>query len=223
MPHPIRSVLAVLVGLAVLLFLPAGTWRWPNGWLFFAVFTASGAVCVPVLMRVNPDVLAARSRLFGQETKRWDRVLVVFLIVDVYAIVVVGALDDGRFHWSAVPAWICALGYLLFLAGFSGSAWAEAVNKFAEPSVRIQTERGHTVVSTGPYAIVRHPLYLFSFAVVIGTALALGSLWALVPAIIACLTFILRTHWEDQTLQAELPGYKEFAQRVRFKLLPGVW
>jgi protein-S-isoprenylcysteine O-methyltransferase Ste14 len=97
------------------------------------------------------------------------------------------------------------------------------VNKFAEPSVRIQTERGHTVVSTGPYGIVRHPLYSFSFPVFIGTSLALGSLWALVPAVIACLTLILRTHWEDQMLQAELPGYKEFAQRVRFKLLPGIW
>jgi protein-S-isoprenylcysteine O-methyltransferase Ste14 len=115
------------------------------------------------------------------------------------------------------------LGYVLFLLGFTGTAWAEGVNKFAEPSVRIQTERDHTVVSAGPYAIVRHPLYSFSFPVIIGTAPALGSLWALVPAVIACLTLILRTHWEDQTLQAELPGYKEFAQRVRFKLLPGIW
>lgn len=223
MPHPIRSVLAVLAGLAVLLFLPAGTWNWPNGWVFFAVFAAFGAICVPVLMRVNPEILAARSRTFGPGTKLWDRILVRFLITDIFGIVVVGALDDGRFHWSTVPAWVYALGYVLFLLGFTGTAWAEAVNKFAEPSVRIQTERGHTVVSTGPYAIVRHPLYSFSFPVVIGAALALGSLWALVPAAIACLTLILRTHWEDQTLQAELPGYKEFAQRVRFKLIPGIW
>jgi hypothetical protein len=114
--------LAVLIGLAVLLFLPAGTWNWPNGWVFFAVFSVFGAICVPVLMRVNPEILAARSRTFGPGTKLWDRILVTFLITDAFAIVVVGAFDNGRFHWSTVPAWVCVLGYVLFLIGFTGTA-----------------------------------------------------------------------------------------------------
>jgi protein-S-isoprenylcysteine O-methyltransferase Ste14 len=101
--------------------------------------------------------------------------------------------------------------------------WAEAVNKFFEPTVRIQTDRGQTVIDSAPYATVRHPGYVGGLLFAVGTALGLGSLWALIPAGIACLLLILRTQWEDQTLQAELPGYREYTERVRYKLIPGVW
>jgi protein-S-isoprenylcysteine O-methyltransferase Ste14 len=219
----VRSLLGTLVCLALLLFLPAGNWDWPRGWLFFAAFTATAIVCVAILEWVNPEVLVARMRLFGPGTKRWDAILVMFLIPCVVAIVPVAALDDGRFHWFPVPWSVCALGYVLLLVGFGGSTWVEDVNKFAEPSVRIQTDRGHAVVKSGPYATVRHPLYSVSFPLVVGAALALGSIWALIPAGIGSVLLILRTRWEDRTLQAELPGYKEYAERVRFKLFPGVW
>ena len=101
--------------------------------------------------------------------------------------------------------------------------WAEAVNKFFEPTVRIQKERGHRVIDTGPYAIVRHPGYVGGFFFFIGMAFCLGSLWAMIPAGLTSLALILRTQWEDQMLQAELTGYKEYTQRVRYKLIPGVW
>jgi protein-S-isoprenylcysteine O-methyltransferase Ste14 len=101
--------------------------------------------------------------------------------------------------------------------------WAEAVNKFFEVTVRIQTERGQKVIDTGPYAIVRHPGYVGGILFCVGTALCLGSVWALVPASLASAILILRTQWEDQTLQAELSGYKEYTQRVRYRLIPGVW
>ena len=97
------------------------------------------------------------------------------------------------------------------------TAWAQAVNKFFEPSVRIQTERGHGVIDAGPYAIVRHPGYVAGCLLTVGTALSLGSLWALVPASLAALLLLVRTRWEDQTLQGELVGYRDYAQRVRFK------
>ena len=104
-----------------------------------------------------------------------------------------------------------------------GLTWAEAVNKFFEPTVRIQTDRGHRVIDTGPYAIVRHPGYVSGFLVFIGMPLCLGSLWALIPAVLVCLLLVVRTIWEDQTLREELAGYEEYAQRVRYRLIPGVW
>jgi protein-S-isoprenylcysteine O-methyltransferase Ste14 len=135
----------------------------------------------------------------------------------------VAALDDGRFHWFPLDWWVVSFGYVLFLAGMGILTWAEAVNKFFEVTVRIQTERGHKVIDTGPYAIVRHPGYVGGILFCVGIALCLASLRALIAASIASVLFILRTRWEDQTLQAELPGYKEYTERVRFKLIPGVW
>jgi protein-S-isoprenylcysteine O-methyltransferase Ste14 len=114
-------------------------------------------------------------------------------------------------------------GYVLFLAGMGIVTWAEAVNKFFEVTVRIQTERGQRVIDTGPYAVVRHPGYVASILFCVGTALCLGSVWALIPAGLASALLVLRTRWEDQTLQAELPGYQEYTQRVRYRLIPGVW
>jgi protein-S-isoprenylcysteine O-methyltransferase Ste14 len=136
---------------------------------------------------------------------------------------ILAGLDDGRFHWFPVPWWGCALGYALFIAGMAGLTWAESVNKFFEPTVRIQTDRGHKVIDTGPYAIVRHPGYVSACPFFAGMALALGSLWALIPAILSCLLLVLRTIQEDRTLRDELIGYEEYARRVRYRLIPGAW
>ena len=105
----------------------------------------------------------------------------------------------------------------------AGLTWAQSVNKFFEPSVRIQTDRGHHVIDTGPYRIIRHPGYAFGFLLFLGMPLALGSLWALIPAVMLCPLLVVRTVLEDRTLHNELPGYEEYAQRVRYSLIPGVW
>jgi protein-S-isoprenylcysteine O-methyltransferase Ste14 len=139
------------------------------------------------------------------------------------AIPILAALDDARFHWSHLPWWGCVLGYALLITGMVGLTWAMAVNKFFEATVRIQTDRGHTVIDTGPYAVIRHPGYAAGYLIFVGMPLALGSLWALVPVILLCPLLVLRTVWEDQMLQQGLVGYKEYAQRVRFRLIPGVW
>ena len=111
----------------------------------------------------------------------------------------------------------------MLLAGIGITAWAQAVNKFFEPGVRIQTDRGQRVIDSGPYAVVRHPGYVAACLLFVGIALSLGSLWALAPAGLACLLLIFRTQWEDRTLRAELAGYEEYTQRVRSRWIPGVW
>ena len=139
------------------------------------------------------------------------------------AIVVVAALDDGRFHWSPMPVVGLRLGLRPAAGRHGDHRLAQAVNKFFEPGVRIQAERGHRVIDTGPYAVVRHPGYVGACLLFVGIALSLGSFWALIPAGLASLLLLLRTRWEDRTLQAELAGYKEYTQRVRSRWIPGVW
>ena len=216
-----RSLCVSLLLLAVVMFVPAGI-GWMNGWIYLSVFLIQTAVAVVYLWRKNPAIFAARSKIH-KGTKRWDKLLMACLFLSLLAVFPVAGLDGGRFHWSSVPTWLIVLGYVLFSFGFVLSAWAEAVNKFAEPGVRIQTERGHKVVDTGPYAVVRHPMYLSAFFLFFGTALALGSFWALIPAAFVALTIIVRTALEDRTLQNELEGYEAYASRVRYRLIPGAW
>jgi protein-S-isoprenylcysteine O-methyltransferase Ste14 len=216
-----RSVAALLV-LVLLLFAPAGSISWTRGWLFLLVLVTVIGVSARYLWRINPELFVARSRI-QPGTKRWDRMLLGFLFPAMLAILAVAALDDGRFQWSRMSWWFVGLGYLLLTTGTAITAWAQAVNRFFEPGVRIQTERGHHVVDIGPYAIIRHPGYFAACLLFAGIALALGSWWALVPAGFAALLIMIRTAWEDRALHAELVGYSAYTQRVPFRLIPGVW
>jgi protein-S-isoprenylcysteine O-methyltransferase Ste14 len=212
----------VPVVLALLLFVPAGRLAWMRGWAFLLVVVVALGAAALYLWRVNPEIFVARSRI-REGTKPWDRVLLAFLFPAFLAIFPVASLDDARLDWSRVPWWVVGVGYVLLLTGVAITTWAQAVNLFFEPSVRIQTERGHRVIDTGPYVIVRHPGYVAACLLFAGIALALGSFWALIPAGLATLLLVLRTVWEDRTLHRELPGYSDYAQRVRFRLIPGVW
>jgi protein-S-isoprenylcysteine O-methyltransferase Ste14 len=217
------STLLSLLTLVLCLFLPAWTWGWTRGWLFLVVFVAASVLDTLYLRRVNPDVVAGRVNRH-ERPRRWDLLLGLFgFLPAMLAILVVASLDDGRYHWSHVPWWGCLAGYALILVGFVGLTWAMSVNKFFEPSVRIQADRGHKVIDSGPYAVVRHPGYALGYPLFLGMPLALGSLWALVPAALLCPLLVTRTAWEDQTLRAELPGYEAYARRVRYRLVPGVW
>ncbi len=221
----LRAILTLggfLFFLAIALFLPAGDIRWVDGWVFLLVFFLLTVTAIAYLWRTNPDIFVARSRI-RPGTKTWDKVLVTFLLLSFFSIFPVAGFDAGRFHGSRVSPGLVILGYVLLCAGYFLSIWVYAVNKFAEPTVRIQTERGHKVIDTGPYAIVRHPLYLGALLMCVGIPLALGSFWALLPGAAGALILIVRTILEDRTLQAELEGYKEYAARVRHRLIPGVW
>ncbi|MBI3408096.1 MAG: isoprenylcysteine carboxylmethyltransferase family protein [Planctomycetes bacterium] len=216
------SLLAMPLFFVVFMFLPAGSWIWMRGWLLILVFLASGALSFLYIWRMNPEVLAARINPH-KGTKRWDTILFYFFVPTTLAIFPVAALDDERFHWFHTPWWVSIVGCALLLLGMVILSWAQAVNKFFEPTVRIQTDRGQKVIDTGPYGIVRHPGYLAWLVMSVGIALCLGSLWALIPAGLSTLLLILRTQWEDQTLQSELIGYKKYTEKVRYRLLPGVW
>jgi protein-S-isoprenylcysteine O-methyltransferase Ste14 len=218
----IGRVAVTLIILAVLLFVPAGRITWTRGWLFLLVFTLLMFGAIVYFRRVNPQMFAIRSRVHP-ETKRWDKVVIGLLFLAMFAIPLVAGLDDGRFHWSSMSRLLMGLGYLLLITGWIGVAWAETVNPFFEPGVRIQTERGHRVIDTGPYAIVRHPGYVAASVIFAGFAMSLGSWWALIPAGVGSLVLVLRTVWEDRTLHVELAGYAAYVQRVRWRLIPGVW
>lgn len=209
---------SILIGAA--LFVPAGlTWR--NAWIFLIVFLALMIASMIYLWRVNPDIFVARSRIH-QGTKSWDKLVLALVLPAFFGVFVVAGLD-ARFAWSAVPPWMVLAGYVLLIVGFIASDWVYAVNRFAEPSVRIQKDRGQTVIDTGPYWIVRHPLYVAGGLLMIGIALALSSFMALILVGIGCIVLVIRTVFEDRMLQLELEGYRDYALRVRYRLIPGVW
>ena len=140
-----------------------------------------------------------------------------------FAMVIVAGLDH-RVGWSpALPLWLIAPGFILIALGYAFAAWALAENRFFSSVVRIQVDRGHVVCDTGPYGFVRHPGYAGNLLALPGIVLALSSMWALIPAAVALIIAVIRTALEDRTLQEELPGYRDYAQRVRYRLIPGIY
>jgi protein-S-isoprenylcysteine O-methyltransferase Ste14 len=140
-----------------------------------------------------------------------------------FPLVIVAGLDH-RFRWSPVfPLWLNVIGFILVAAGYTFASWALAENRFFSSMVRIQTDRGHAVCDSGPYRLVRHPGYAGNILPLPGIVLALGSVWTLIPAAVALIIAVTRTALEDRTLRAELPGYRDYARRVHYRLLPGIW
>jgi protein-S-isoprenylcysteine O-methyltransferase Ste14 len=217
------SFAVVLVVMSGSMFGIAERLDWAAGWVFLVVYVLVGAFAVAYLQRTNPEVLVARSQFHWRDQTPAHKLIFVLLAVLFIAIIQVAALDAGRLRWSAVPLWLVIAGYILLLLGDVGCAWVLSVNKFAEPSVSIQSDRGHKLVDTGPYGVVRHPLYAAMFFVCLGVPLALCSYWAFVPSGLGYATLIVRTAMEDRLLYNDLPGYKDYAARVRYRLIPGVW
>ena len=182
----ILSLAVFMLLLAVCMFWAAGSLAWTRGWVFFIAYLVLTVATGLYLWRTNPELVVARST-YHRGTKPWDRVLFFLITVSFTAMFPVAGIDDGRFHWSQVPLWLTVIGYLLLFIGMIGNVWVFSVNKFAEPGVRIQTNRQQQVIDTGPYAIVRHPLYAVSFFLFAGIPLCLGSFWALVPAAVVTL------------------------------------
>ena len=220
-----RLGLRAVIGLGVwggLLFAAAGTFAWPRGWVHLALWLSTAVVNFAVLLRVNPAVVAAR--LGGKRpSARFEKVMIPFFSAGVAAIPVVAGLDAARFGWSSVPLWTLWLGLLLHAGGDAIMVWAMAVNPFLERTVRIQTERQHELVTTGPYAWVRHPMYAGGMVLMPGIPLVLGAWWTFVPLGLLALGLIIRLLFEEALLRRELPGYEDYVRRTRYRLLPGIW
>lgn len=216
------QVVAILLLYGVILFLSAGRLDWPAAWYFLAIDAMVILVNSAILLRRDPAFIAARGEL-RQDAKDWDtRVAGVAGVLMVLGLIVPGL--DLRFRWSTgFPLLTQLLGFIALITGYVLFSWGMISNRFFETKVRIQTDRGHTVATAGPYRCIRHPGYVGMILQLLGTPLALASWWGIIPALGAVIAFIIRTALEDRTLQRELPGYSAYAQRVRYRLLPGIW
>jgi len=215
----IRQAIGQFLFVIAVLLTTSGRLDWVWLWAYVAVGIGIMAINTRVLA---PELIAERGQP-GENVKPWDRRLTTLSLLPLLAMLIVAGLDE-RFGWSPelavaihlIGLALMALGQLLF-------SWAMASNKFFSTAVRIQMERGHTVATGGPYRYVRHPGYVGFIVFTLATPLIFGSLWALLPALIMGVLLVIRTALEDKTLQDELEGYKDYAQRVRYRLLPGIW
>ena len=200
---------------------------WWQVYIFTLLIMAAGVGSRIWAERRHPGLLAERDQARSEkasDVKPWDKVLAPLMAVSIsFPIVIVAGLDH-RFKWSPdFPIWLNLLGFVLIGTGSAFAAWALAENRFFSSMVRIQTDRGHVVCDNGPYRIVRHPGYAGNVLPLPGIVLALGSAWALIPAAAALVIAVVRTALEDRTLQEELPGYRDYARRVRYRLFPGIY
>jgi len=217
----IIQVLGSLLLFGVILFGTAGRLDWWEAWVFLAIYLAGVLANGLWSIRHNPDVINERGRI-GANAKSWDKVIGIFYMIFLIGMYVVAGLDQ-RFAWSMAPLWVKILGGIGFAASMALTFWVMTANTFLSTFVRIQDDRGHTTVTGGPYRFVRHPMYVGILFMSWGMPLLLGSWWALIPGVLNILLFFIRTSLEDRTLQAELPGYKAYVEKVHYRLIPGVW
>jgi protein-S-isoprenylcysteine O-methyltransferase Ste14 len=214
-------IFLLLVGAS--LFLSAGTFAWLNAWGYIFLTASILLLDAMVLIRISPELLGERSR-YQKGAKNWDQVFSRLMATIGPLIIWILSGLDYRFAWSPpIPTWMVVLSAVLIFAGSMFTLWAMAANRFFIGMVRIQAERGHTVVNTGPYRYVRHPGYFGSLFFLLFSPIMLGSLWALIPATLTCVVVFLRTYLEDNTLRDELPGYLEYSTDIRYRLVPGLW
>lgn len=224
---PVKWILvaAVYLLISAVLWICAGSMRWWQSWVYAVLIFITGFGGRILAERRHPGLMAERTKPVSREdVKPWDRVLSPLKSISIsFPLVIVAGLDR-RFGWSqAFPVWLNLLGFLLIVCGYAIAVWALVENRFFSGAVRIQTECGHTVCDSGPYRLVRHPGYAGNILPLAGMVLAFSSLWTIIPAVVAAIITLVRTTLEDCTLQSELPGYKEYASRVRYRLFPGIW
>ncbi|MBV8179332.1 MAG: isoprenylcysteine carboxylmethyltransferase family protein [Mycobacterium sp.] len=209
-----------LVAFGLMLFLPAGTFHYWQAWVFLGVFALSTWIPSVYLMRTNPAALERRMRGPLAETRTLQRIVIAVLFICFPAMFVVSALDH-RFGWSPVPASISIVGDVLVAVGLSVAMLVVIQNGYA--AVNVTVEVGQHLVSTGLYGLVRHPMYTGNVILMVGVPLALGSYWGLVLVIPGLIVLALRIRDEEDLLEHELSGYREYTQQVHYRLVPYVW
>jgi protein-S-isoprenylcysteine O-methyltransferase Ste14 len=218
----IVALFVVILVMDLLLFVPAGRLDWPEAWILSLVLGVFWLAYVVWGTLEAPDLLKERSQV-AENVRVWDKVIMAIYTVLLLATLIVAGLDVGRVRWSEMPVAWEVLGLVGMVLSGGLIFWTILTNAYLGRMVRIQEDRGHQVVTGGPYAYVRHPMYVGIILLFPCMTLFLGSWWALVPAILIAALMVVRTALEDRVLRADLPGYAEYAQRVRYRLLPGVW
>ena len=219
----VRTTLWIIF-LGIVLFGTAGTMHWPQGWIYLGFLSVVSFVSGPWLAKHDPELFRERlGSLFQKEQKSWDKFWVIAMMLVWLGGLVLMALDGGRYHWSHVPVWVQVVGFILIYVGFWLSMLTFKANSYAAPVVKIQKERGHRVVTTGPYAYVRHPMYSGTLLFSVGTALLFGSWWGLLAVALFGVLIAVRAVLEEETLKAELEGYADYAAHVRYRLVPLLW
>lgn len=217
----IKQVFGTLLFFAVI-FISAGRFIYWQGlvyvfiglFMFILNFTA---------LHLDSDLMNERSKP-GEGVKKWDKLILGLSFLATISMYIIAGLDSGRFHWSPDFHWsIYMLGMMLTILGQLLFLIAQKQNKFFSSTVRIQTDRGHTVCESGPYKVVRHPAYLGSVIQAIGFPLLFGSLWSIIPVCILIIFLLTRTYLEDKTLKNELKGYSEYTYKTRYRLIPYLW
>jgi len=219
------GLVSLMIVMLAVLFLAAGRLNWWEAWVYVGQALLVLIVSRVVMILKNPDTAMERARAAQIENvKTWDKVLMPLTAIYLPIISWVVAGLDERFGWSPdLPDFVQIVALVLMFLGSMFSTWAMLANRFFSSHVRIQTDRNHSVVSSGPYRFVRHPGYagaIFSWVV---SPVFFSSYWVVIPAVLAMIANIRRTSLEDQTLQDELPGYKEYTRRVGYRLVPGIW
>jgi len=208
---------------ATIFFVSAGHINIPRAWLFFAISFISYSFSSIMLYKYNPELLNQRGKR-QQGAKIWDEVLMrVINLIGLLFLPLIAGLDVGRYQWSIINIYFALVGFVLYSISSVFVTWAMIVNKHFEPTVRIQKERAHKVIMEGPYKFMRHPGYFASVLFYIAAPLILGSFFAFIPVAVAIILLIIRTYLEDKTLQNELDRYAEYAQRVKYRLIPSIW
>ena len=208
--------------LGLILYATSGQWNWPLAWAYLGFHAAILVAGSFLAIHRDPEFTSERTQA-KEGTKIWDKWLSGPLFSPLWLAIYVVAGLDKRHGWSPGLTPVAIAAVVVSALGYLIPVWAMATDRFYGRYVRIQTDRGHTVVTTGPYRFVRHPAYAGLILFMLASALALESLWALIPAATVVVVLILRTALEDRTLLAELAGYREYAQRTRYRLLPGLW
>jgi protein-S-isoprenylcysteine O-methyltransferase Ste14 len=224
----VRLVLVVIILVALWGFV-SGQWARPLPWVFLGVYAVVGLFVPALAVKMDQEFLEDRTQI-KEGVQKWDKPIVIVGSLYVPLGLVLMAALDARFGWTLspqgvnpIPVWAQIAGIVLSALGYLFSVWASAANKFYGRFVRIQEDRGHTVVDRGPYRYVRHPGYAGLILFLLASAPALGSLWTLVPSGVFLIALIVRTALEDRFLQGKLDGYKDYARRTRYRLIPGIW
>ena len=216
----IREYLARVI-MVFILVLTSGTWTWINIWIYTALASLTSVLVYIFVARVNPSLYNERGKP-KENTKKWDLILMRIISLFSFSSVIIAGLDKKN-SWSSMGVgWIIPGGILIILSGVLAT-WAMAKNSFFSSVVRIQDDRGQMVVSSGPYQYIRHPGYLSGIVFFFGTPMVLDSLYSFIPFVCIVVGFMIRIILEEKMLIAELDGYQEYTQKIKYRLIPGIW